>query len=114
MINETTKNRLPLPILVIGVIVCCFLVIFFIITTIQKNKSGDYATLNSNFSGRVTSIYYDIKQFPTVVVGDSAYYIGAGYDTDHQISVGDSIFKKNGSNTYKVIKPNGKVIFFNK
>jgi len=60
--------------------------------------------LIKSFSGTVERVDYDIKEFPTITIGDSSYYIGAGYNTNHQIEVGDSVIKKRGSDIYKLIK----------
>jgi len=87
--------------IIIGVIVVFSSVFTYWIISDQR---ATQRVLNKNFAGSVKNIYYDLKQFPTVTIGDSDYYIGAGYHTNHQIEVGDSIIKKRGSAIYTLIK----------
>ncbi|WCT11663.1 hypothetical protein [Mucilaginibacter jinjuensis] len=88
---------------------------FFEFYGIKEDHEADRKNINLEFAGRVERIEYNIKQFPTVTVGDSAYHIGSGYNTDHQIGIGDSIIKRKGSEVYTLIKYNtNKVIEFRK
>lgn len=64
----------------------------------------DRKNLDLAFAGKVKGIEYDIKQYPTITIGDSTYYIGSGYNTDHQIKIGDSVVKRKGSDIYILIK----------
>ena len=64
----------------------------------------DRKYLDVEFAGEVERVEYDIKQFPTIQINNVGYYIGAGYYTDHQIEVGDSVIKVRGSYVYKLIK----------
>jgi len=76
---------------------------------------ADKENLNVEFTGKIDRVEYDIKQFPFIMICDSSYYIGAGYDTDHQIEAGDSIIKRKGSDIYKLIKcRTHKIIEFRK
>lgn len=74
----------------------------------------DKKILKLEFSGKVTEVRYDVKQFPFVTVNGREYYIGSGYDTDHQIAVGDSLIKKQDSFRYKLIKQGMKAIYFDR
>jgi hypothetical protein len=76
----------------------------------REARKATIGNLNTEFTGSITSIEYDIKQYPTVTVGDSSYYIGSGYNTDHQIELGDSMIKNRGSEVYKLIKHGSKKI----
>ncbi|WPV01707.1 hypothetical protein SNE26_07980 [Mucilaginibacter sp. cycad4] len=58
---------------------------------VGENKQVDKEIINIEFSGYVQRVDYDIKQFPTIEVRDSSYYIGAGYNTDHQMDVGTQL-----------------------
>ena len=69
-----------------------------------KQHELDIKNKNREFAGKVKQIEYDIKQFPAITIGDSTYYIGSGYDTDHQIEIGDSAIKRKGSDVYILIK----------
>jgi len=83
--------------------------------TIIGNRKRSLENINRDFAGQVKRVEYDIKQFPTITIGDSNYYIGAGYNTDHQIEEGDSVVKRRGSEVYKLIKfKTNKIIEFNK
>lgn len=77
---------------------------YLFIDGMKRNKRIDNKTFYLKFEGRVKSINYDVKGFPTITIGDSSYYIGGGYYTGHQIAVGDSMIKERGSFTYKLIK----------
>jgi hypothetical protein len=79
------------------------------------DREIDRKNLNTAFAGKVKRIEYDIKQYPAITVGDSTYYIGSGYDTDHQIEIGDSIIKRKGADFYILIKyKTHKIIKFTK
>ncbi|OCX54697.1 hypothetical protein BEL04_10760 [Mucilaginibacter sp. PPCGB 2223] len=82
------------------IIICILTLAYWFI----GDREIDRKNLNINFAGKVESIWYDIKQFPTITVNDSTYYIGSGYDTDHQIDIGDSVIKRKGSDIYILIK----------
>lgn len=82
---------------------------------VLDDRRADRINLNKEFAGSITHVEYDEKDFPTIAIGDSSYYIGEGYYADHQIEVGDSIVKKRGSEVYKLIKHGSKkIIEFNK
>lgn len=68
------------------------------------SRKQDRKYLDVEFSGQVERIDYDIKQFPTIQIHNVSYSIDAGYYTDHQIEVGDSVIKVRGSYVYKLIK----------
>jgi len=67
-------------------------------------REHDKENLNIEFAGSIERVEYDLEQYPTITIGNMNYYIGAGYHTDHQIEVGDSIIKKRGSDVYKLMK----------
>lgn len=75
-----------------------------IVYWLWDSREHDRQYLDIEFAGPIERVDYDIKQFPTIAIGDKTYYIGAGYSTDHQIEVGDSIIKKKGSYVYTLIK----------
>lgn len=80
---------------------------------IQQEKIASKNNLDLEFAGKVTYIYYDVKQFPTITIDSNDYYIGAGYHTDHQIEVGDSVIKRRSSGIYKLIKrKSGRIVEF--
>jgi hypothetical protein len=82
---------------VIIFLIACFLIFNLVVTYwISSDREADRENLNIRFAGSVKHIEYDIKQSPTITIGDSSYYIGSGYNTDHQIEVGDSMIKKVG------------------
>lgn len=64
----------------------------------------DRKYLDVEFAGEVERVEYDIKQFPTIQIHNVSYSIDAGYYTDHQIEVGDSVIRVRGSYVYKLIK----------
>jgi len=89
-----------------------FVTILFSLTIVYWLKASlkaDNANLNVEFSGLVDRVDYDIKQSPTVTVNNEGYYI-AGYNTNHQIKIGDSIIKKRGSDVYKLVKSGSKEV----
>ena len=111
LITKFLENKKPVLFLVLaGVTTISVLIYWFI-----SDPEIDRKNLNKGFAGKVTYISYDIKQFPTVTIGDSSYYIGSGYNTDHQIEEGDSLEKKRGSSSYKLIKyKSHKIVEFTK
>ena len=58
-------------------IIICILTLAYWFT---GDRKLDRENLNIDFAGKVKRIEYDIKQYPTIIVGDSTYYIGSGYD----------------------------------
>ncbi|MGF7073842.1 hypothetical protein [Mucilaginibacter sp. 3215] len=110
MKQKFLKQNLIWIILTVGIIFGITIFYWF-----KSDERIDTTILNLNFSGKVTEIRYDIKQFPWVTINGHDYYIGAGYDTDHKIEVGDSLVKEKGSFKYRLIKRNGsKVIDFDR
>lgn len=93
---QNTKNIIAF--LIICPIVFSLVAAYWVIGDIK----GARENLNINFAGKVERIQYDIKQFPTIAVNGSTYYIG--YNTDNQIEVGDSLIKRKGSDVYILIK----------
>jgi hypothetical protein len=85
-----TDKRILLAVIIGGII------LFGSVLTYWKrdDRKATLKNLNTEFAGSITSIEYDLKQAPTIKIGDSSYYIGSGYNTDHQIEVGDSMIKK--------------------
>ena len=105
------NKRIAMAAIIAFIVVCCFMVAQWVI----GDREGTRKNLNIEFAGRVERIEYNIKQFPTITVGDSTYHIGSGYDTDHQIEIGDSVIKRKGSEVYKLIKQKTyKIIEFTK
>ena len=72
--------------------------------TVLRYREETRKNFNIDFTGRVDKVQYDIKQFPTITLGGKVYYIGSGYNTDHQIEIGDSLIKRKGSDVYLLIK----------
>jgi len=105
------KDKKPILFFILCGVTCILVLTYWFIGDREINRKN----LNIDFAGKVERIEYDIKEFPTIKVGDSSYYIGAGYNTDHQIEAGDSIIKRKGSNIYKLIKHRShKIIEFRK
>ncbi|XHR97246.1 hypothetical protein ACFJIV_11680 [Mucilaginibacter sp. UC70_90] len=102
--NERFIKQNLLVIIFIGTLIIGITVAYWV----MEDRRIDKKILNTEFSGPVQSVSYDAKQFPTITIRNFEYYIGAGYETNHQIEVGDSIIKKRGSFTYKLIKRTGK------
>jgi hypothetical protein len=112
MNEDYLKDKRIIVIIIIGVIIVFGSVMIY---WLQADRKADRENLNEEFAGIVDHVSYDIKQFPTIEISDSSYYIGSGYDTDHQIAKGDSLIKKRGSEKYKLIKHgSNKVIFITK
>ena len=112
MINDHRINKKQLiAFLICSVLIFSLVISYWIIDDRKKNLENR----NRNFSGIVERVEYDIKHFPTIIIGDSTYYIGSGYNTGDQIEVGDSLIKKRGSEVYRLIKcKTHKVVDFTK
>ncbi|MGY3214527.1 hypothetical protein [Mucilaginibacter sp. HD30] len=106
---QKVNKKYAILVFIVFVIVC----ILMLVDTIIRVREGARKYLNMDFAGTVDRVEYDIKQFPTITLKGKIYYIGSGYNTDHQIEIGDSLIKKKGSMVYKLIKHNtGSVILF--
>ena len=92
------NNKKKVLFIIVYGITCILVLAYWFLS----GREIDRKNLNTDFTGKVERIEYDIKQFPTVTVNDSTYYIG--YDTDNQIDIGDSIIKKKGADFYTLIK----------
>lgn len=90
------------------VTICVLFVSYLVIST----KKSDQENINRQFSGIVTSVKYDEKNIPFIIVKAKEYYLDAGYNFEQKIAKGDSISKSKGSNVYKLIKTSGKVLLF--
>ena len=103
------------------VIITCFIIAsistFFIIltTALKQNHRIDEKTKEVTYKGVIKKIKYDDKDYPTVYILDTCFYIGSrlnGIDTI--VKVGDSIvknyyrldyvlYRKDGNGTWKLI-----------
>jgi hypothetical protein len=99
--KESFKNKkLFLAALFACIILCGLTMAYWLWEAGEDAKES----LDVEFAGPVERVDYDIKQFPTIMIANKSYYIGSGYNTDHQIEVGDSVIKKKGAYVYKLIK----------
>jgi hypothetical protein len=65
-----------------------------------------------SFNGKVDNVTYDIKDMPTVNINGVSYFIGAFYNFNHNIKVGDSLVKIKGDYKFKLIKKSSGEIFY--
>jgi hypothetical protein len=93
----TQKNRI---IFLVG------LVILISVIAIVNGKSSDTKYFNMEFTGKVESVGYDIKGYPTLTIKGDNYFIGAFYNFDNKIETGDSMIKVKGQYIFKLIKKN--------
>jgi len=112
MNKELEKNKgLFLSAIFVAVVIFSFVLIYWF----NQDKKIDEENRNIEFIGIVIDIRYDVKQFPTIRVDNKEYYIGAGYDTGHQIEIGDFVIKRRGSDMYKLIKQKDhRILMFTK
>jgi hypothetical protein len=98
------KKHLVLILFVFGSFYGYF--IYALINGKKKHKA-------SAFSGVIQLVTYDTKGIPTIVINGVKIYVGASYNWNNQIEVGDYIEKKKGQMLYKIIKHRNKsVIIF--
>jgi len=109
MKNYQSNKKIIITVIIAWVIIGGATIIYWFLNDQKLDKEN----LNIEFAGSVERIEYDIKQYPTITINNKSYYIGAGYHTEHQIEVGDSVIKKRGSDIYKLIKQrSNKIIEF--
>lgn len=87
-----------------GIIFLACFAVFVTIIGIVNRKENDNRYLNMEFNGIVEFVTYDIKEMPTVTIKDHDYFIGAFYNFNKNIEVGDSLIKKRGQYYFKLIK----------
>ncbi len=69
--------------------------------------------LNYQFSGIVERVRYEVKGKPYVTLKDKIYYLSFNdWNFNYEIEKGDSLIKRKGEMTIKLIKPNGKVLTY--
>lgn len=94
------ENKRRVVFLIFAMIMCILTLAYWF----NCDRKANQQNFNIGFAGKVKRVEYDIKQYPIIIVDDSTYFIGSGYNTNHQIEIGDSLIKEKGSEVYTLIK----------
>lgn len=100
-------REIKFPGIYIGFLVLCITVLAYLNFTASKRLKG------YEMKGVVDRITYDVKGLPYVDVNGTQYYLGGPWNFEHKIEEGDSIIKRKGDMSIKLIKKNtGEIIQF--